>query len=49
MSKNFNIILGIYLCECEGKLALSIGLNKVKTVIQKRGVATDAGSRRGCL
>lgn len=34
MSKNKNIRLGIYLCNCEGKLVQSIDLSKVKTVIQ---------------
>ena len=36
MSKNTNIRLGVYLCDCEGKLDQSIDLNKVKAVIQSR-------------
>lgn len=34
MSEKKNIRLGIYLCDCDGKLKDSIDLNKVKTVIQ---------------
>jgi len=34
MGKNENIRLGIYLCDCEGKLVQSIDLNKIKSAIQ---------------
>lgn len=35
MSCKDNIRVGIYLCDCEGKLAPAVDLNKVKTSIQK--------------
>ncbi len=49
MNKNIDDRWGICLSECEENLVQSINVNQVESVIQKRGVATDAGSRRGCI